>query len=173
MDDKDFTRIRVGRFDVGILGLKSLIAKMARTHGGKSDEEIAAYMIEELSSLNYIPSGAKQDYGAAFLREFRKLTGRDGGDVPSEGLVVRVLGTGCAQCHSLMQTVMELLEELGFPADLEHVSDIRDISSYGARGVPALVINGKVVAVGKVPPRNQIKTRLVEAARFGVESRPA
>jgi small redox-active disulfide protein 2 len=165
MDDKDFTRIRVGGFDVGIIGLKQLMEQMAKTHAGKSDEEVAVYMVRELSSRNYIPGGAKDEYGDAFLREFRRSIGQEKGDTRGEGLVVKVLGMGCAQCHSLTQTIMELLTELGFPADLEHITDIKEIARYGAMGSPALVINGKIAAVGKVPPRNQIKAWLVEANR--------
>jgi hypothetical protein len=71
---------------------------------------------------------------------------------------------GCAQCNSLEQTVMELLTELDLAASLDHVTDIKEIAQLGAMGVPALVINGKVVAVGKVPPRNQIKAWLIEAS---------
>ena len=165
MDDKDFTRIRVGRFDVGILGLKRLVEQMATTHAGKSNEEIAAFMVRELSLHNYIPGGAKGEYGEAFLREFRKLIGQDGGETRTEGLAIKVLGMGCAQCHGLTQTIMELLTELDLPADLDHVTDIKEIARFGAMGVPALVINGKVMAVGKVPPRNQLKAWLIEANR--------
>ena len=163
MDDKDFTRIRVGRFDIGILGLKQLVEQMAATHAGKSDEEIAAFMVRELSSRNYIPDGARDDYGKAFLREFRKSVGQEQSETSDDGLEIKVLGMGCAQCNDLEQTVMGLLTELELPASLDHVTDIREISQYKAVGLPGLVINGKVVAAGKVPSRNQIKAWLIEA----------
>lgn len=165
MDERDFTRIKVGRFDVGILGLKQLVAEMTETHAGKTDEEIAALMVQELSRRNYIPEGARGEYGEAFVREFRKSVGESTGELPSEGLVVKVLGMGCAQCHSLTQTIMELLTELGLPADLQHVTDVREIARYGAMGVPAIVINGRIVAAGRVPPRNQLRAWLMEAHR--------
>ena len=165
MDDKDFTRIRVGRFDIGILGLKQLVEQMAATHAGKSDEEVASFMVQELSSRNYIPDGARDDYGKAFLREFRKSVGQELGETSNEGLEIKVLGMGCAQCNSLEQMVMELLTELDFPASLDHVTDVKEIARYGVMGSPSLVINGKVVAVGKVPPRNQIKAWLMDAKR--------
>ena len=163
--NKDFTRIRVGRFEVGILGLKQLVEQMATTHVGKSDEEVAAFMVRELSIRNYLPDGAKDEYGQAFLREFRKSIGQDLGETRNEGLEIKVLGMGCAQCDSLEQMVMGLLTELDFPASLDHVTDIKEIARYGVMGSPSLVINGKVVAVGKVPPRNQIKAWLIDANR--------
>jgi small redox-active disulfide protein 2 len=163
MDDKDFTRIRVGQFDIGILGLKKLVEQMAATHAGKSDEEVASFMVRELSSHNYIPDGAKDEYGKGFLREFRKSFGQEQSETSDDGLEIKVLGMGCAQCDSLEQTVMGLLTELEFPASLDHITDIREIAQYGVMGSPALVINGKVVAAGRVPSRNQIKAWLIEA----------
>ena len=47
--------------------------------------------------------------------------------------------------------------------DLEHVRDIKEIGKYGVMGTPALIINGTVKAVGKVPPKNRIKKWLVDA----------
>jgi len=165
MEDQDFTRIRVGRFEAGVLGLKQLVAQMATTHSEKSDEEVAAFILRELSSRNYIPDGAKDEYGQAFLREFRKSIGHEPVETRNEGLEIKVLGMGCVQCDSLEQTVMGLLTELDLPASLDHVTDIKEIARYGVMGLPGLVINGKVVAVGKAPPRNQIKAWLIDAKR--------
>ena len=52
---------------------------------------------------------------------------------------------------------MEVLSELDLPADLEHVSDIKEIGKYGVMGTPALLINNKVMCVGRVPPKIRIK----------------
>ncbi len=165
MDDKDFTRISVGQSDIGILGLKKLIDQMAATHKGKSDEEVATFMVKELSARNYIPDGARDEYGLAFVREFRKATGQVVEGSHHQGLDIKVLGMGCAQCDSLEQMIMGLLTELDLPASLDHVTDIKEIAQYGVMGTPGLIINGKVVAVGKVPPRNQIKAWLMEAGQ--------
>jgi hypothetical protein len=164
MDDKDYTRIRVGRFDIGILGLKQLVEEMAKTHVGGSDEEIGAFMVRELSARNYIPEGGKDDYAKAFVREFRKAVGQEVIGTHSHGLDIKVLGPGCAQCESLEQMIMGLLTELDLPGSLDHIRDIKEIARYGVMGSPGLMINGKVVAVGRVPPRNQIKAWLIEAS---------
>jgi hypothetical protein len=163
MDDKDFTRMKVGRFDIGILGLKQLVEQMAATHAGKSDEEVASFMVRELSIRNYILDGARDDYGKAFLREFWKSVGQEQSEASDDGLEIKVLGMGCAQCDSLEQMVMGLLTELELPASLDHITDIKEISQYKVVGLPGLVINGKVVAAGMVPSRKQFKAWLIEA----------
>ena len=163
MTEKDITKIRIGKFDISIIGIKEVIGELAHTHAETGDAEIAAAMLERLSRDNTIPDVASDEYAQAFVREFRKFMGHPYQDEAPRGLEIKVLGMGCAQCHSLTQTVMELLTELDLPADLDHVTDIKEIARYGVMGTPALVINGKVAAVGKVPPRNQLKAWLIEA----------
>jgi hypothetical protein len=127
MTEKDITKIKIGKFDISITGIKQVITELAPTYADKQDAEIASMMLERLSHDNYIPSGAKQEYERAFVREFRKFTGQPYQDEVPQGLQIKVLGMGCPQCHSLTQTMMELLTELGFPADLYHVIDIKEI----------------------------------------------
>ena len=55
------------------------------------------------------------------------------------------------------------MTEMNMPADLEHVTDITEIGSYGVMGTPALVINGEVKAVGSVPPKPKLRKWLREA----------
>ena len=60
---------------------------------------------------------------------------------------------------------MQVLSETGIAAGLEHVRDIKEIGKYGVMGTPALIINGQVKSVGKVPPKNKLKEWLTEAQR--------
>jgi hypothetical protein len=163
MADKDITRINVGNFPVSIVGLKDLLQEMSRTHGSAPDDEVGLFMLERLGQTNYIPNGAKEDYRRAFVREFRKSLGQPWEEDAPRGLDVKVLGAGCGQCHSLTGLVMEVLTEIGVPAGVEHVMDLREIARFGVMGSPALLVNGKVVAVGSVPPRDRIKKWLLEA----------
>ncbi len=165
MTEKDITKIRIGGFDISIIGIRQVMGELARTHGETSDDEIAAAMLERLGRDNYIPSVARDEYAQAFVREFRKFMGQACEDESPRGLEIKVLGMGCVQCHDLTQTVMELLTELDFPANLDHVTDIKEIARYGVMGTPALVINGRIAMVGRVPPRKQIKAWLIEAHR--------
>jgi|WetSurMetagenome_2_1015567.scaffolds.fasta_scaffold22853_5 small redox-active disulfide protein 2 len=163
MTEKDITKIKVGKFDISITGIKQVMTELSLSHADKQDAEIAAMMLERLSHDNYIPSGAEEEYGRAFVRELRIFTGQPYQDEPPRGLEIKVLGMGCPQCHRLTQTMMELLTELGFPADLDHVTDIKEIAEYGVMGSPGLVINGRIMAVGTVPSRKKLKEWLIDA----------
>jgi small redox-active disulfide protein 2 len=161
----DHSRIRVGDHEVGLMGLKQAIEEIACTHSDKTDEEIRDALIERLSKKNYIPGSARNDYGKAFLREFRKFLGQPHEEAANDSLRIVVLGPGCSQCNRLEQTVMEVLNEIDLPASLEHVTDIKEMAKYGFVRTPALVVNGKIVATGTVPPLKKIKEWLTETER--------
>jgi len=63
---------------------------------------------------------------------------------------VKVLGSGCAKCNQLEANVKTALEQLGMDTATQHVTDFSQIASYGVMSTPALVVDGKVVAYGKV-----------------------
>ncbi len=63
---------------------------------------------------------------------------------------IKVLGTGCPKCEKLTENVKEALQKAGLEAEVEKVTDIKTISSYGVMLTPALVIDGQVKAVGKL-----------------------
>ena len=69
----DHCRIRVGDYEVGLMGLKGAIEQIAESHAQKTDEEVKDALIESLSKKNYIPASVRQDYGKSFVREFRKF----------------------------------------------------------------------------------------------------
>jgi len=142
---------------------------MSKTHADVPDDEVSSLMLERLGKSNYIPNSAKEDYGKAFIREFRKCLGQAYIEELSQGLDIKVLGAGCNQCHDLSRMVMDVLTEMNLPAAFDHVTDIREIARYGVMGTPALLINGKVVAVGSVPPRERLRKWLIEADRSLME----
>ena len=74
-----------------------------------------------------------------------------------------VLGPGCSQCNRLEQTVKQALTEMGLPASLEHVTDVKEMAKYGFVSTPALVINDKIVSRGTVPSVKNIKELLGKA----------
>ena len=86
------------------------------------------------------------------------------GKADDQGLRIQVLGPGCAQCEGLEQEVMVVLSENGVAAELEHVRDVAEIARLGVMGVPALLINDDVKAVGSVPHREKIRAWIREAA---------
>ena len=68
----------------------------------------------------------------------------------TEGASVKVLGSGCAKCNQLEAATKEALKQLGMDTTIDHVTDFSQIAAYGVMTTPALVIDDKVVSVGKV-----------------------
>ncbi len=64
---------------------------------------------------------------------------------------IKILGTGCSKCVTLQKLTKESIAQLGIEAQVEKVEDMQKILSYGVMSTPALVINGVVKLVGKVP----------------------
>jgi small redox-active disulfide protein 2 len=102
-------------------------------------------------------------YRTAFLREYKRFVGEPFEEELSDTILIKVLGPGCPNCERLEHDLMALMTELDISADLEHVRDPAEISRYGMMAMPALVINGKVKAAGKVPGKGTLKTWLLEA----------
>ncbi len=75
---------------------------------------------------------------------------------------IKVLGPGCPRCEATERNVIEALSELGISANVEKVKDINQIASYGVFGTPALVIDGQVKCVGRIPTKEEIKKWLQE-----------
>jgi len=163
MTDADVSQIKVGKFTAGIIGLKPVLEDMAEEWAEKPDAQVAAELVERLSVKNYIPESAKVSYGMAFLREFKKFTGKPYQEESPEQLEIKILGPGCANCDRLERELIEVVSELDLPAGIDHIRDIREIGQYGVMGSPALIINGEVKAVGRVPMRSEIRKWLKEA----------
>jgi small redox-active disulfide protein 2 len=163
MGTDDIVQIRVGGFYVGIVGLKQTMESMAGEYAEQPDHEVEKELIARLGKRNYIPDRARDEYGKAFLREFKKFLGKEVAEDRPAGLEIRVLGQGCAQCDRLEQELMAVMAETGIAAGVDHVRDVKEIRKYGVLGMPALIINGKVKAVGSVPPRSKIIEWLKEA----------
>jgi len=70
---------------------------------------------------------------------------------------IKVLGPGCAKCVQTEQNVKEAVAESGSDAKVEKVTKVMDIAKYGVFGTPAIVIDGEVKSVGKIPTKDEIK----------------
>lgn len=73
---------------------------------------------------------------------------------------IKVLGTGCASCKSLYETVKQAVEEMDIEADIIKEEDILKIMAYNVLQTPALVIDEKVVYAGKKLTKNEVKELL-------------
>jgi small redox-active disulfide protein 2 len=166
MPEPDVTQISVGGHRTGIISLKSVLDQVAREFAGRPDTDIKAELMERLGKSNYIVPSAKAAYEAAFFREYKKFIGEPIPKDPAGAIQIKVLGPGCPNCEKLEQDLMAVMAELNLPADLDHVRDVKEIACYGVMGNPALVINGKVVAVGRVPSKNQLREWLKTASNI-------
>ena len=81
----------------------------------------------------------------------------------TQGASVKVLGSGCAKCNALEAATKAALAQLGMDTTIEHVTDFAQIAAYGVMSTPALVVDGKVVAYGKVLKQEEVVTLLQKA----------
>ncbi len=70
---------------------------------------------------------------------------------------IKVLGPGCPKCQQTEKIVNEAVSESGLPADVVKVTDTMEIAKHGVFGTPAVVVDGEVKSVGKIPTKDEIK----------------
>ena len=75
-----------------------------------------------------------------------------------------VIGSGCAKCKTLAQFTEQAVKELGVQAEINKVTDLKQIMALGVMLTPALAVNGTIKVVGKVPSVAEIKALLQQAA---------
>ena len=75
---------------------------------------------------------------------------------------IKILGPGCPKCHQVEKFVREVVTEENVEANVEKVTDLMEIARYGVFGTPAVVVNGNVKSVGKIPSVEEIKKWLVD-----------
>lgn len=74
---------------------------------------------------------------------------------------IQILGTGCAKCNALAMAAEQAAQSLGLQYELEKITDLNRIMSFGVMITPALVVDGKVKVSGKVPAVDDLKKLLV------------
>jgi len=75
---------------------------------------------------------------------------------------IKVLGTGCPKCRKVYANAQRAIADLGIAVKLEKVEAIDEILRYGVMMTPAVVINGRVRASGRIPSVEELKTWLQE-----------
>lgn len=63
---------------------------------------------------------------------------------------VKVLGAGCKSCREQYENAKEAVKAMGLPVQVEYITDMQKVMEYGVMRMPALVVNEKVVSMGKV-----------------------
>ena len=162
----EIRKIRIGGLLIGLVGLDSILEEAGR-RDFKDEGALSRFLLDRAKESNWVPPKSEGEYAAALLREYKRHAGLPVEDEHAEGLEIVILGPGCPSCDRLHAEVLAALTEIGAAADVEHVKDVKAFARYGVMGTPALIINGKAVAVGKVPPRAKIVEWIEKAQKRG------
>lgn len=76
---------------------------------------------------------------------------------------IKVLGSGCTSCHAQYENAKEAIKQMGLSVEVEYVTDLQKVMEYGVMSMPALVVNEKVVSMGKVLKPVDIKKLLYKS----------
>jgi len=71
---------------------------------------------------------------------------------------IKVLGPGCPKCEQTEKNVKAAVAEAGVDATVDKVTNMLEIAKYGVFGTPAVVVDGSVKCVGKIPTKDEIKS---------------
>ena len=75
---------------------------------------------------------------------------------------IQIAGPGCPNCRTTEQRVRNACAELDVEADISHVTDYNEIAALGVLRTPAVVIDGRIAVMGRVPAVAELKTLLGE-----------
>lgn len=73
---------------------------------------------------------------------------------------IQIAGPGCTNCKTTEQRVINACAELDLDADISHVYDYNEMAKLGVLRTPAVVVDGEVAIMGRVPNVAELKTLL-------------
>ncbi|MCR5808558.1 MAG: thioredoxin family protein [Clostridiales bacterium] len=97
------------------------------------------------------------------MKQKRRAKNREPLPAALEGARIKICATGCSHCSAMRENTKEAVKLLGLPEEeLECVSDFASIAKLGVMGTPALIIDGRLVSVGRVLPVERIMGLIIE-----------
>lgn len=78
---------------------------------------------------------------------------------------IKVLGPGCARCHETEELVRAVVAEIGCEAEVEKVTDFREMLRLGVMDTPAVLVDGRAMCSGRVPTREEVRDWLAGAGQ--------
>ena len=76
---------------------------------------------------------------------------------------IQILGSGCSKCKLLYEHTEQAVRDSGIEAEIEKVTDFKEIMKFNIMSTPGLVINGKVVSAGKLLSKEEIVIKIMNA----------
>lgn len=73
---------------------------------------------------------------------------------------IKVLGSGCKNCHALLEATKEAIQNIGLNIEVEYITDMEKIMEYGVMSMPALVVNEQIASMGKVMKASEVEKLL-------------
>lgn len=167
----DITQVRIGKNLIGLKGLPEIFTELSSRYW-ESPEAAKAELLRRAAGANYIPPGSRDDYRRALWREFQRFRGEAAEVEATAGLEIKVLGLGCSGCRDFYQQVVDILAAHAIEADLQYITAPAMLKDYEVQSFPALVINGRLILAGQMPPSAQLEKILLACTGPGGTIRP-
>lgn len=78
--------------------------------------------------------------------------------------IIKVLGAGCKSCHKQYENVQRAVENMQLNAEIQYITDMKIVMSYGVMSMPSIVVNEKVEVMGEVLSINQVEELLKKSS---------
>lgn len=72
-------------------------------------------------------------------------------------MIIKICGPGCANCEKTGKIVEAAVAAKGVGAAIEKVKDFQEMAMMGVFSTPAVVINGQVKCVGRIPKQEEVE----------------
>ena len=69
---------------------------------------------------------------------------------------IKILGPGCKKCEEAANTIRKVANEHGIAVQIEKIASVDAIAEYGVLSTPAVVVDGDVKCVGRIPEPAEI-----------------
>lgn len=162
-EDQEIGYIYLRGHRIGISGLPAIFEEVRQAEISEMNE-LQEMLLQKVKQHNYVVDSAVEDYKIALYREYRRFLGEEVEEVGTE-LTIKILGPGCPSCERLENEVIQVLQELNLPIDVQHIRDVKEIATHKVMATPGLVINGKLMSSGRIPTRSQIRDWLMRKIR--------
>ena len=100
--------------------------------------------------------------GGACEPETPAVAGECCGETVEGICCVKVLGAGCKSCHEMYENAQAAVKAMGLDVEVEYITDMEKVMGYGVMSMPAIVVNEKVVSMGKVLKAQDVEKLLRE-----------